>query len=368
MKRKQLDQEKELENKEEKKSVFPLFRKKTRRVFLVTFFIFVTLIAATYAWFSASLNVKIKFFDIKVSTDTGLFISLDGIHFSDAIEVSRDSVIEDLFKNYPNHTNQWASNGLWSVSTNGIANSNSDKFAVYEGQMGKYTDKARKGIRYVNTFLMSESTPNSHNEYIAFDIFLKNVSGSPKKDNLYIGEGTYIDFDETADEETIANMQDIMNSMRIGIVKIGETTSKSPVSTIQNLKCNNQCVSLIYEPNSLSHNEESITAASNLGIDLVDNTYVPTYGVIAEGKKLDHKSGFINSGVNLDFEHFALQNTIFESDFEKPIFQVPNGITKARVYLWIEGQDVDALEVFSEGAPIYLNLEFDKDLAGYEGF
>ena len=314
------------------------------------------------------MNVKIKFFDVKVSTDTGLFISLDGIHFSDSIEVSRDTVIEGLFANYPNHTNQWASNGLWSVSSNGIPNSNSDKFAVFEGQMGKYTDKARKGIRFVNTFLMSENSPSSHSSYVAFDIFLKNVSGSPKKDNLYFGEGTNIDFDDTADEETIANMQDIMNSMRIGIVKIGETNStKSPGQVVQNLQCNNQCVSIIYEPFSLNHNEESIEAAANLGITLEDNTYVPTYGVYAEGRKLDHKSGFINSGVNLDLDHFALQNTIFEKDFEKPLFQIPNGITKARVYLWIEGQDIDALEVHSEGAPVYLNLDLEKDLAGYEG-
>lgn len=350
-----------------KKTVFPLFRKKTRTVFIVTLLLFISLITATYAWFSASLNVKIKFFDIKVSTDTGLFISLDGIHFSDSIEISRDSVIYDLKQYYPNHTNQWAAGGLWSVSSNGIPNSNSDKFAVFEGKMGKYTDKPRRGIRFVNTSLMPENRPDDYNQYIAFDIFLKNVSGSPKKDNLYIGAGTYVDFDEGADEETKEKMQDIMNSMRVGIMKIGETTSKAPVSTIQNLQCNNQCVSVIYEPNSLSHNEESITAANNLGIDLVDNTYVPTYGVIAEGKKLNHKSGFINSGVDLDYDHFALQNTMFESDFDNSIFQVPNGITKARVYLWIEGQDVDALEVHSEGAPVYLNLDLEKDLAGYDG-
>ena len=126
-------------------------------------------------------------------------------------------------------------------------------------------------------------------------------------------------------------------------------------------------MSVIYEPNSLSHNEESIKAASDLGISLSDNTYVPTYGVIAEGAYLDHKSGFINSGVSLDTEHFALQHTIFESDFSKPIFQIPNGITKCRVYVWIEGQDVDALEVHSEGAPVALNLDLEKDLAGYEG-
>ena len=346
----------------------PKITRRGKLLLLVVFFLAVVLSFATYAWFSASLNVKIKFFDVKVSTETGLFISLDGVNFSDSVEITRDSITKDLVALYPNHTNQWAATGLWSVSSNGIPYSNSDKFAVYNGSMGKYTDKARKGIRFVNTTLLSEDQPSEWNQYIAFDIFLKNVSGSPKKDNLYIGRTTYIDFDESADEETREKMQDIFNTMRMGIVKIGETSSKSDINTIQNLQCNGECMSLIYEPNSTSHNEESIEEAAALGITIEDNTYVPTYGVIAEGDHLDHKSGFINSGVSLDTEHFALQHTIFESDFSKPIFQVPNGITKCRVYIWIEGQDVDALEVHSEGAPVALNLDLEKDLAGYEGF
>ena len=172
-----------------KKTVFPLFRKKTRTVFIVTLLLFISLITATYAWFSASLNVKIKFFDIKVSTDTGLFISLDGIHFSDSIEISRDSVIYDLKQYYPNHTNQWAAGGLWSVSSNGIPNSNSDKFAVFEGKMGKYTDKPRRGIRFVNTSLMPENRPDDYNQYIAFvklltSIFSKLFSREQRENNL----------------------------------------------------------------------------------------------------------------------------------------------------------------------------------------
>ena len=347
---------------------FPKIRKKAIIVLVVTFLIAVILIFATYAWFSASLNVKVKFFDLKVSTDTGLFISLDGINFSDAIEVSRESIIENLKATYPNHTNQWAVNGLWSVSTNGIPDSNSSKFAVYSGAMRKFTDRERRGQRYLNTYLVDESYPSEANKYVAFDVFFKNASGSPKKDNLYISPMTYIGFDSTASQETIENMQDILNTLRVGIVKIGETSTKADPKTIQNLQCNNECMSVIYEPYSLDHNAESVNAVAGFNINLQDQTYVPTYGVIKEGRFLDHKSGFVNSGVDLDTEHFSLQHTIFEQDFSEPIFQVPNGITKARVYVWIEGQDVDALEVFSEGAPIYLNLEFDKDLAGYEGY
>jgi hypothetical protein len=85
----------------------PEFSKKAKWLCLVTFFIGVTLLFATYAWFSASLNVRVKFFDVKVSTETGLFISLDGVNFSDTVEINHDSIdslqklmrVEKLLKN-----------------------------------------------------------------------------------------------------------------------------------------------------------------------------------------------------------------------------------------------------------------------------
>ena len=65
----------------------------------------------------------------------------------------------------------------------------------------------------------------------------------------------------------------------------------------------------------------------------------------------------------LDTEHFALQSSI--TSFTNPIFEIPNGVTKMRVYVWIEGQDVDSLETSSKGAAISIALNLIKDLAGY---
>ena len=78
-------------------------------------------------------------------------------------------------------------------------------------------------------------------------------------------------------------------------------------NTIQNLTCNPICEAVIFEPNHLKHNEESIKAVKEYGIELVDNTYVDTYGVIKEGENLDYKSGIIGG---LDNEHFSKQTTI----------------------------------------------------------
>lgn len=343
-------------------------KKKAVILFTITFFTTLLLGISTYAWFSASLNVKVKFFDMKVSTDTGLFISLDGVEFSDTVEITYDSIITDLRNTYPGHTNQWANNGLWSVSSNGIPNPNSDKFAVYSGDINKYRDKERRGQLYLNTRIIPENETNEWNKFVSFDIFLKNVSGSPYNDNLYLTKDTFIEIDEGVDEEVRTNMQGIMNSLRLGIVRIGDTTNKAPVNVIQNLQCNNNCKMVIYEPNSRTHSPKSIEVAKEYGFDLVDGVYVPTYGIVKEGNYLNHKSGYMGLGAEFDPEHFRLQETIEYNDLETPIFQIPNGITKFRVYVWVEGQDIDSLETHSDGAPLAIGLDFIKDLAGYEPY
>ncbi|MDD8049656.1 MAG: hypothetical protein PHH04_08735 [Thomasclavelia sp.] len=344
-------------------NISDITRRNPQLLIIVAFFTGILLIVASYAWLSASLNVKVKFLNLSVSSDHGLFISLDGIDFSDTVEISLDTVINDLRNRYPSHTNQW-SGGLWPVSSNGIKDPNRDKFDVYKGEVSRRKDKSKK--RYLNTVLMKENEYSSANVFIAFDLFLKNVSGSPKSDNLYL-ENASVDFDEGMIEDDKEPMAGIMNSMRFGFLKMSSVSSKSNVSTIQNIGCNNNCQMVIFEPNSKSHSTLSIESIfDSFGVNIIDGQYYPSYGIIAEGTRLEHMNGHEGTGIPLDTTHFALQNTIVDEDLEKPIFQIPNGITKVRVYIWIEGQDVDSLETNSRGAAIYITIDLVKDLAGYE--
>lgn len=73
----------------------------------------------------------------------------------------------------------------------------------------------------------------------------------------------------------------------------------------------------------------------------------------------------VSGSQNLNSEYFRLQNTMKERDLDIPIFTLPDGITKTRVYLCIEGQDIDSLETDSEGAELSISLNFVKDTAGY---
>ena len=346
----------------------PKFKNRSKVLFFVVLFAATLLVISTYAWFSASLNVKVHFVNMKVSTDTGLFISLDGVNFDSEIEVSRESILNDVTALYPNHTNQWASGGLWTVSTIGIADSNSDKFSIFYGTVNKYRRGENKGKQYLTTTKIIEDKPGEFESFVAFDIFLKNVSGSPNSDNLYLAEDTFVTLDDEVDDETREKMSGIMNSVRIGIVRIGDTNLNATVNEIQNIQCNNNCMSLIYEPYSTNHTEKSIIDAEAYNVTIADGQYYPTYATYNEGAYLDHRSCYYDSGVAINTDYFTLQETLVDADLEEPIFQIPNGITKCRIYIWLEGQDIDSLETHSKGAPIDVSIDFIKDLAGYDEF
>ncbi len=328
---------------------------------IVAFFLGVLLIGSTYAWLSSSLDVRINFLNLTVSNDSGLSISLDGINFGESVVVSEDILIDDLKATYPNHVNQWCGRGLIPVSTIGIKNPDSDKFLLFgNSRVGHYNYDDGTNEKLIDTHLMYEIAPNRHTYYVAFDLFLRNNSGSPMPDNLYFREGTGIFFDGVE----FSDYDGVFNSLRLGMVKIGTTSKNAAPADIQNVKCDNKCESIIYEPNSTAHSEGSKIRALENNIVLYDGVANKTFAIINEDRDINIVSGQPGSGVPLDLKTFQIQDTI--TNFNNPIFEIPNGITKFRVYVWVEGQDVDSLNTKSEGMDLSVVINFFKDLAGYE--
>lgn len=323
---------------------------------LVTFFLGVLLITSAYAWFQATLNVEIKFVNLVVSKNNGLFISLDGIDFGSSVEISRNKLIKELQNTYPNNNSQWPKLGLAPVSSNGILDSNHELFEFYSASDYELDPFTEKG--YLSTRKLKEDMRSDRKNYIAFDLFLKNVTGSPVSDNLYIDHGTGIKIEDGETEQ----IKGMLNSSRIGFVKIGSVPLEASVEEIQNMKCNNNCEMIIYEPNATNHTELSIERAKKYGVNLLDGQYYPTYAITNEINFFDMSKLFQEDIP----ENFDLQITRVDTD--KPIFTIPDGITKIRVYVWIEGQDIDSLETRSEGADASILINLIKDTAGYDAF
>ncbi len=339
--------------------------RKSFKVTVVLVLLFgILFVFSTYAWFSSSLNVQIRTFNIVVDRTSGLYISLDGINFDSAVEINLDTVIRELRQTYPNHTNQWSTNGLTPVSSNGITNSNSPVFNMFQSNGVLYFKRdVNHENGFVSTEQMTENEAKEYSYYIAFDLFFQNITGSPVSDNLYLDSSSSFIMNADANEE----MQGLGNSIRFGIVKIGSVDNDAPATTVQNIGCNGQCESIIYEPNSRNHTDLSIERASKYGVTLVNGERFPTYAFKRAGGPVYVKNS-VSGSPNIDLNYFDLQETRTEENIEDPLFQIPDGITKTRVYLWIEGQDIDSLETESEGAELTVSINFVKDTMGYNTF
>lgn len=333
-----------------------------KMTFLVILSFGTLFMVSSYAWFSTNLNVKVNMFQMSVRKNMGLSISLDGINFDTNVDISKEILIDELKNTYPNNTSQWSGAGLTPVSTNGIADSNQDRFDIYASSGVRYKNMdMSKG--YFKTIKTTEYERNSISNYIAFDLFFKNDSGSPVSDNLYLEKSTVIELSEEVNEE----MEGLFNSIRLGFIRIGDVPLNTEPSIIQNISCNNSCTSKIYEPNHTVHNSLSIERAQKHGVSLLDGEEFPTYGCIKAGGPIwvvDAVSG----SPNLDYNYFRLQETFKYEELSNPLFELPSGITKVRMYLWIEGQDIDSLETDSQGAELDVSIDFIKDTAGYDEY
>lgn len=338
------------------KKIEKIKEKNFNLMLLVTFFLGVLLIFSAYAWFQSALDVQVKFINLVVSKKNGLFISLDGIDFGSSVEISKQTLIENLRQTYPGNTSQWAKHGLSPVSTNGIPNSNTSVFDIYYASQFSIDYINKKS--YLTTRKNKEEGISDKKNYIAFDLFLKNITGSPVSDNLYIDEGTNVIIDNGHTEQ----IEGLINSVRIGFVKVGSVANTATVQEIQNIECNNNCEMIIYEPNSVNHTELSIERAKKYNINLINGQYYPTHAITGEMNFFE--IGDVIRG-NLA-ENFSLQIT--RVDIDRPIFEIPDGITKIRVYVWLEGQDIDSLETRSEGADVSVLINLIKDTAGYDAF
>lgn len=355
---------KETKAKEKKNNkIVTIVRGINPRVTMALIFVFgVLLIFSSYAWFSTNLNIKIKTFNMVVSKNSDITISFDGVNFDRSIEITKKEVYENLGELYPNYLTQWPSNGLIPVSSPGITNPNTYFFDFFETN-GVLYYRREKDRGFVNTKKNDESKPREYNYYLAFDIFIKNDTGSPASDNLYFETTSKIYAPDESDEE----MQGLVNSFRVGIVKVGSVDLNASVNEIQNVKCNNDCKSVIYEPNSKFHTPLSIERAKKYGVELVDGKRFPTYAYIKAGGPI-YVENSISGSSRIDREYFTVQQTITDDDLVNPIFTIPNGITKARVYVWIEGQDIDSLETNSKGTEVEITIDFVKDVDGWTSF
>ena len=308
----------------------------------------IVFISSTYAWFTTNRTVTVSTIDVHVQTVSGIQISVDGINWKSSI--TKDDLL-GATSTYSANINtlpeelEPVSTGLTFDATNA-------------GQLEMFYGKVEADETGVYKLTATKDAPKTDGtHFIVFDIFLKTTGEIPDGE-LYL----------TADSgaQCTGTNVGIQNATRIAFVKEGNAADGSAVSTIQGLATSSADDVYLWEPHYDAHTAAAVAHASaTYGITTTtnpaNNSLIPYSGVIKA----------FTTGINLADATQAKDSTTFKSvtptyttkasnAANVPIFGLQPGITKLRVYMWIEGQDVDC-ENNASGSDIDFNLKFTID-------
>ena len=322
---------------------------KKKRLLLLLLLLLITGIvlgSSTYAWFTANKTVAVNDIQVNVAAENGIQISVDGTSWKSIVQTTD---INNAINTYAAAVNQVPSetSSLAPVSTTG----NIDANGRMEMFLGEVKSDATTGD-YILTSTKSEETNGTSGNFIAFDLFFKVDEDT----TTYFTPNTRVVTTDVTDTG-------IKNATRMAFVVLGNTASGTALSEIQALNAGTSAEKKIYEPNYDVHTAAGVSAAYDYyGITTTeaDGSLLPYSGVktaFDETAKVSlkvsnaetHATKYTDKfdAVTVDYSTKAG----FTENFEG--LTLTAGITKVRVYMWVEGQDVDCENSASGGNITY---------------
>jgi len=337
-------------------------------------------------------TVAVTSFDVEVKVADSLLLSLDGDTWSDSVAIT-ESTLEDV--SYEDHTNSWGEDGLIPMSSIGEMDETSSRMKLYEKASLTNTPG---GFRLIASQVDNSILEDEKSGYVVFDLFVKNFSGTQYLEalNTATEEAIYLTTDSAVTVSAAGTAgTGIENSVRVGFAQIGRVAGTTDVAgTITAIDCTGGgdvtgiCrTAQIWEPNDKAHEANAISwydtiCVARTGADITlpasysgecgtvaNGTYVPTYAINDEIEASDSVDVYDGAEYNTYESTTLLTAVDTYTDTMKNVAGVsrelfmtlqPNSITKVRVYIWIEGQEVDNYDYAELGQAISVNFEFTK--------
>ncbi len=342
----------ENENEEENKRALLIASRRKRRKWRLLILLLLlcgtgTMLAtSTYAWFTSNKAVSVQTFKVNIAAKNGIQVSADGTKWKSIVQTSDLTSVHGT--TYTSSVNQIPSN-LEPVSSVGTITSG--KMEMFYGTVTTNT----AGTDFILTADKSEETEcngaacSDDAKFIAFDLFFKVDANT----DLYLTTGSGVTTDDPTDTG-------IKNASRIAFVNLGTKDAGSSLSEIQGINSGTNVY--IWEPNYDVHTPAGVAAAKdtyNITTTATGGTVIPYKGVKAE--IASDAQIPLNSDNTTYFDDVTPTYTTVANFTEyQQIFSLSKGITKVRVYMWVEGQDVDC-ENNASGGNINFDIKFSTE-------
>ena len=359
-------------------------------MFFIILLALVIFIISTYAWFSTQRNVSITNLNGTVEVAEGLEISLDAQNWSNGLVLGEEEGQLDIIDNaYAGNKNLKPSEML-PVSTLGQVSGQQQDLQMLRG---KITNSIQ--LSDIKAMVETESNPDSDTfpGYFAFDVFLKNSSKQDELDDVL-----QLNYDSSLEiMETDKSSTGLQNTARVAFAKYNGTSDvMADQATILKetagigVGAGTSYITdvAIWEPNSNDHvdyivqNNNKITGA---GASFNATTQMDTYALkstsigqtIADIYKWDGTESYLAKQnvlqtTKTSTEDYSIaegvQNLVSTTDGSTTFGIAPNAICRIRIYLWLEGQDVDCINYASHGGGIKVNIGLVKgsDIGSHE--
>lgn len=279
----------------------------------------VALTSVSYAWFTMGNEANIGKLDVDVQAADGMQISHDAsvTSFGSSLNMAKlDEISTNIF------TNDEVT--LAPVSTDGKVGTDG-KLKLFQGSMDSN-----------NKLVASAATSG---QYIVFDFYVK----LDKESTVYLDAGSYVK--DAADSEKLSSY-----AARVGFVYLGTADydgeyKPSDATGLNGAGIDNN-VATIWEPNHLKHTSEAATTNNTTkveysGISSIDENGTPTKASVTTITPAYGDDAAITE----------------EGSNQAALFDLPIGVSKVRVYVWLEGEDVDCTNIIDEGhIEVLINL------------
>ena len=367
-------------------------------------------IVATFAWFIGMRTVNVSSFDVSIATTDSLLLSLDGKKWDTTVTINSTN-FNDTNVVYEGNANTWSNGGLIPVSSIGEMDVDSSRMKLYEkgsltATTGGYRLMASQVLNNATTVEGYDWQYKEAKGYVAFDLFVKNFSGTEyyTENNEANEEAIYLTTDSVVRvaNDGVADTG-IENSVRVAFAQIGRVTARtSDPAVITGITCATQnnvtgiCrTAQIWEPNEAKHVQgaldyylKSCKTRKASGADVLDKTSynadtcatfaltdtLPTYAIAKEitsgtavdvydGERYNTYTSNVGEGQSLyEYQTFTDKQKLLSGNVRPQFISLaPNSITKIRVYIYIEGQDIDNNDLASIGKKISVAFGFTKD-------
>ncbi len=370
---------------------------RVRKLIILCFLTTIVFLISTYAWFVGTKTVDVSSFEVEIATTDSLLLSLDGETWDSTVSISQETLDSS---SYEGNTNSWGGKGLFPMSSIGAMDTGASRMKLFEKASLSTTPG---GFRLMASRVHNYEQSNPEQDgYVVFDLFIKNFSGTQyiKVLNELDEEPIYLTVD-SAVTVAIDGVEDtgIENSVRVAFAQIGRVIgTTTDATTITGISCTPSAESdvtgicrtaQIWEPNDTSHVDDAIrwyntSCKKRTGSDVTStDSYSGTCGTVAN--EASYPTYAVNDDIessdNIDIYDGTAYNgytgstsllTAYDylTDTEKlltgtsrPTFMnlAPNSITKVRIYVYIEGQDIDNYDFSSIGKKISVKFGFTKE-------